>query len=334
MRGNENSSLRVLRAREQLVACKTSDQVAALAPDASSLKAGQGLASERRWLGLGQSERAESLTECTYSSDAPGIRTPVRLHPTVAVPNRGADARSSSCSVSVAMSSAARSPVIVGMTMTTGTYWERVGGLEFDIEDAECERLSAPGEPGPAGEGDRITALLALHGGGHTGLAEEIGLMEPADYDTYAELARSLPLAGRWTIASFAAHIRTLPLFAEPPQWELMRNFRTWGFESAALDLALRPADTSLPALLGLTPRPVTYVNSLGLGDPPSFAHVGQRLATYPEMRFKIDASFLSGTAPSSSGSRRRAPSGRSTSRATTGWTSARPSRCWRYTRP
>ena len=179
------------------------------------------------------------------------------------------------------------------MTMTTGTYWERVGGLEFDIEDAEYERLSAPGGPGPAGEGDRITALLALHGGGHTGLAEEIGLMEPADYDTYAELARSLPLAGRWTIASFAAHIRTLPLFAEPPQWELMRNFRTWAFESAALDLALRQAETSLPALLDLTPRPITYVNSLGLGDPPSFAPVGQRLATYPEMRFKIDASFL-----------------------------------------
>jgi hypothetical protein len=179
------------------------------------------------------------------------------------------------------------------MKMETDTHWERVGALEFEIEDTGCERLSAPGGPGPAGERDRITALLALHGGGHTGLAEEIGLMEPADYDTFAELARSLPLAGRWTMASFAAHIRTLPLFAEPPQWELMRNFRTWGFESAALDLALRQAATSLPELLGLTPRPVTYVNSLGLGDPPSFAHVGRRLTTYPEMRFKVDASFL-----------------------------------------
>lgn len=177
--------------------------------------------------------------------------------------------------------------------MTTDTYWPRLAALQLEIEHADSEPLSAPGGPGPAGERERVTALLALHGGGHTGLGEDVGLIEPGDYDTFAELARSLPLAGRWTIASFAAQLRTLPLFAEPPQWELMRNFRTWVFESAALDLALRQAGTSLPALLGLTPRPVTYVNSLGLGDPPSFARVGGRLATYPDMRFKVDASFL-----------------------------------------
>src|SRR3954470_20462916 len=177
--------------------------------------------------------------------------------------------------------------------MTADTYWARVGVLELEIERAASERLSAPGGPGPGGERERVTGLLALHGGGHTGLGEDVGLIETGDYDAFAELARSLPLAGRWTVASFAAHLRTLPLFAEPPQWDLMRNFRTWVFESAALDLALRQAGTSLPALLGLTPRRVTYVNSLGLGDPPSFAHVGRRLATYPDVCFKIDASFL-----------------------------------------
>jgi hypothetical protein len=179
------------------------------------------------------------------------------------------------------------------MRMTIDTYWARVGALELEIEHAGSERLSAAGGPGTGGERERVTGLLALHGGGHTGLGEDVGLIEPGDYDTFAELARSLPLAGRWTVASFAAHLRTLPLFAEPPQWDLMRNFRTWVFESAALDLALRQAGTSLPALLGLTPRPVTYVNSLGLGDPPSFARVGGRLANYPDMCFKIDASFL-----------------------------------------
>jgi L-alanine-DL-glutamate epimerase-like enolase superfamily enzyme len=179
------------------------------------------------------------------------------------------------------------------MTMTTDTYWARVGALELEIEHADSERLSAPGGPGPGGERERVTGLLALHGGGHTGLGEDVGLMEAADYDRFAELSRSLPLAGRWTVASFASHLRTLPLFAEPPQWELMRNFRTWVFESAALDLGLRQAGTSLAALLERTPRPVTYVNSLGLGDPPSFALVEERLAAYPGTRFKIDASFL-----------------------------------------
>jgi L-alanine-DL-glutamate epimerase-like enolase superfamily enzyme len=179
------------------------------------------------------------------------------------------------------------------MTMTTDTYWAGIVGLELEIEHVDSERLSAPGGLGPGGAGERVTGLLALHGGGQTGLGEDIGLIETEDYDTFAALARSLPLVGRWTVASFAARLRTLPLFAEPPQWDMMRNWRTWAFESAALDLALRQAGTSLPAQLALTPRPVTYVNSLGLGDPPSFAHVGGRLATYPDMCFKIDASFL-----------------------------------------
>jgi hypothetical protein len=173
--------------------------------------------------------------------------------------------------------------------MTTDTHWARVGTLELEIDHVDSERLSAPGGPGPAGERERVTALLTLYGGTHTGLGEEIGLMEPGDYETFAELARSLPLAGRWTVESFAAHLSTLPLFSSPPRWDLMRNFRRWAFESAALDLALRQAGTSLPALLDLTPRSVSYVNSLGLGDPPSFARVGGRLATYPDMCFKLD---------------------------------------------
>jgi hypothetical protein len=39
--------------------------------------------------------------------------------------------------------------------------------------------------------------------------------------------------------------------------------------------------------------RTVTYVNSPGLGDPPSLARVGGPLATYPDICFKIDACFL-----------------------------------------
>jgi len=215
------------------------------------------------------------------------------------------------------------------MTMTTETYWARVGALELEIEQAESQPLSAPGGPGPSGESERITGLLALHGAGQTGLGEDVGLIEAGDYDAFAGLVASLPLAGRWTVASFAAQLRTLPLFVEPPRWDLMRNFRTWVFESAGLDLALRQAGTSLPVLLGLTPRLVTYVNSLGLGDPPSFARVGRRLATYPDMCFKIDASFLWDRPLMD-----KHQSGRWTSRASTGWRRARPSRCWRCTRP
>jgi hypothetical protein len=43
-------------------------------------------------------------------------------------------------------------------------------------------------------------------------------------------------------------------------------RFRNCAFESAALDLALRQAGRSPHDVLGLEPRPVRFVNSLGLG--------------------------------------------------------------------
>lgn len=49
-------------------------------------------------------------------------------------------------------------------------------------------------------------------------------------------------------------------------------RFRNWAFESAALDPALQQVGQPLHAVLWRTPRPVTYVNSLGLGDPPDAA--------------------------------------------------------------
>ena len=42
--------------------------------------------------------------------------------------------------------------------------------------------------------------------------------------------------------------------------------------------------------VLGLDPRPVRFVNSLGLGEQPSIEHVRRRLARSPGVRFKLDA--------------------------------------------
>ena len=59
---------------------------------------------------------------------------------------------------------------------------------------------------------------------------------------------------------------------ASRPQQDVYRRYRRWGFESAALDLALRQADTSLHELLGRTPEPVTFVVSSRMGEPPTIA--------------------------------------------------------------
>jgi L-alanine-DL-glutamate epimerase-like enolase superfamily enzyme len=70
----------------------------------------------------------------------------------------------------------------------------------------------------------------------------------------------------------------------------VFRNYRRWAFESAALDLALRQAGTSLAAALGREPEPVRFVVSSRLGDPPTLEPVTRRLAAYPDLRFKLDA--------------------------------------------
>ena len=67
------------------------------------------------------------------------------------------------------------------------------------------------------------------------------------------------------------------------------RLYRRWAIESAALDLALRQAGRSLADVLEREARPVTFVVSLRLGNPPSFEPVSRRLEVYPWLRFKLD---------------------------------------------
>jgi hypothetical protein len=96
-------------------------------------------------------------------------------------------------------------------------------------------------------------------------------------------------LSGRRTLGDFCELIHSLDLFPAPPVREVSPLYRRWAFESAALDLALRQAGTSLHEHLGIAPQPVTFVVSLRLGDPPTIAPVRRRLDSYPTLRFKLD---------------------------------------------
>jgi L-alanine-DL-glutamate epimerase-like enolase superfamily enzyme len=98
-----------------------------------------------------------------------------------------------------------------------------------------------------------------------------------------------LPLAGDWTLGSFSEHVAALDLWPAPPLRPASVQYRLWAYESAALDLALRQSGTSLAAFLGREPRPVQFVVSLRLGEPPSMAPVLARLERYPSLRFKLD---------------------------------------------
>ncbi|MGE4425065.1 MAG: hypothetical protein AB7G37_01275 [Solirubrobacteraceae bacterium] len=161
--------------------------------------------------------------------------------------------------------------------------WTAVKDLPIAIESCSFEALVPPG---PTGMEDYATTQLRLRGRGEEGLGEQVGMLEAQE-----ELRGSaFPLTGAWdTLADFLVHLDAIEMWPEPPEFELARNWRRWTFESAALDLALRQSATSLPEALGRTPRPVTFVNSFGLGDPPEIDKVADRRARQPTVGFKLD---------------------------------------------
>jgi L-alanine-DL-glutamate epimerase-like enolase superfamily enzyme len=163
------------------------------------------------------------------------------------------------------------------------SLWKRIADLPLVVESHALERLEAPA---PA---ERVTTHVRLRGRGADGLGEDVHPFADA-HEALAAAAPALPLEGEWTLATFVDHLAGVDLWPEPPQWDMARRWRTWAFESAALDLALRQARLGLPAVLGREPAPVRFVNSMGLGDPPEFGKLGRRLERYPGLRFKLDA--------------------------------------------
>lgn len=165
--------------------------------------------------------------------------------------------------------------------------WTAVKDLPIAIESSSFETLRPSGPVSvPAGTEDFSTTQLRLRGRGEEGIGEQVGMPE-----AQAGLrALELSLAGQWgTLADFLAYVDTIEMWPTPPEWELERNWRRWTFESAALDLALRQAATSLPEVLGRTPRPLTFVTSFGLGDPPDIDKVARRRTMHPTVGFKLD---------------------------------------------
>ena len=135
----------------------------------------------------------------------------------------------------------------------------------------------------------RKTTVVQLRGAGEEGLGEDV-TYDAGEQDAQQARGPVLALAGEWTIDSFSRHLDSLALFEQPPEREVYVDYRRWAFESAALDLALRQAGLSLGGAVGREPRPVTFVASGGLGDPPSTARLLAFLELYPTLRFKLDA--------------------------------------------
>jgi L-alanine-DL-glutamate epimerase-like enolase superfamily enzyme len=162
--------------------------------------------------------------------------------------------------------------------------WELLAGLPVEIERYSLEPLQAD----VSSDFVRKSTVIHLHGAGHEGIGEDV-TYDAVDQEILQAAGPSLQLSGSFTLASFVERLAELSLFPEPPQREVSANYRTWAYESAALDLALRQAGTTLHAALARACEPVRFVVSLRLGEPPSIEPVSSRLALYPGMRFKLD---------------------------------------------
>jgi L-alanine-DL-glutamate epimerase-like enolase superfamily enzyme len=162
--------------------------------------------------------------------------------------------------------------------------YQLVADLPVHIEGYALEGLARD----VSSDFTRKSTVIRLHGRGEDGVGEDV-VYDAVDHEIAQDAGPSLPLAGDFTMRSFAEHLRSLDLFAREPQHDVSRLYRTWAYESAALDLALRQAGEPLHAVLGRTPRPLTFVISLRLGEPPSMTPVTSRLERYPTLRFKLD---------------------------------------------
>lgn len=164
-------------------------------------------------------------------------------------------------------------------------YAEKIAGLPLVVEGYSLELLAHDITSGF----ERLTNEIVLSGGGHSGRGEDV-TYEAADQRAFHDAPRDLPLAFSGGFGEFSVLLGELDLFPQPPDTEVFRNYRRWGFEAAALDLALRQNGLSFDTLVGRPYRPVRFVVSMRLGDPPSGDLVKRWLAVDPGMQFKLDA--------------------------------------------
>ncbi|WP_436928549.1 hypothetical protein [Halosimplex halobium] len=169
--------------------------------------------------------------------------------------------------------------------------YDRIADLPLAVEGFELSRHEMDTSAGFT----RVTTAVELRGpDGTVGRGEDVAY-DTEDHDRLRDAHENDDLgwdfAGEYTFDEFSATLDGAGLFPEPPEREASRHYRRWAVESAALDLALRQADTTFAAALGRSYDPVRFVVSTRLdtdGDP-SADRVHGWLDVDPDVEFKLD---------------------------------------------
>jgi L-alanine-DL-glutamate epimerase-like enolase superfamily enzyme len=162
--------------------------------------------------------------------------------------------------------------------------YDRIAELPIEVSSYELSGL----ERDVSSDFTRLTTVVRMRGGGEEGVGEDV-TYDALDHVALQDAGAVHDLTGASTIGELCELLESLDLFPSPPVRDVSRLYRTWAFESTALDLALRQAGTTLADHLGREARPLTFVVSLRLGEPPTIDPVRRRLESYPTLRFKLD---------------------------------------------
>ncbi|MHB8470610.1 MAG: enolase-like domain-containing protein [Gaiellaceae bacterium] len=151
--------------------------------------------------------------------------------------------------------------------------WDSLAGLRVRIDGYGVARRELD-----TGSWTRVTTTVQLHGDGSTGEGEDV-TYTAQDHDAFPA---ALMLAGTWTLDELSRRLDDVELWRAEPAAAGSRDHRRWAFESAALDLALRQAETSFADAVGARYAPVRFVVSTRTDVEPY-------LALNPELEFKLD---------------------------------------------
>jgi hypothetical protein len=166
-------------------------------------------------------------------------------------------------------------------------YYDELRDLSLTVEGVEYEQLERE-----TPTFTRATTVVSLVGPEDEEGEPAVGRGEDVTYEADLHpIPDAFDLAGEYTLDSFASKLAGLDLFpdADGEVDDHFRHYRHWAFESAALDLALRQADTHLGAVLDREYDPVRFVASPSLGDPSSAEPIRRWRERDPELGFKLD---------------------------------------------
>jgi hypothetical protein len=167
----------------------------------------------------------------------------------------------------------------------SGKTYARVARLPIAVERCDLLPLVRDTSSGFT----KVSIVVRLSGEGHVGEGEDITWDQIDQIEFLRGGDHHGWLRGARTLHEFSTLLGLAELFPVEPIRDSARFYRRWAFESAALDLALRQSGLSLHDVVGRPVRPVTFVASVRLGDPPTLVPLHARLRIDPELRFKLD---------------------------------------------